>query len=180
MYYVREISCLAVNRVLSPPSRLYLHTFHRHREQSIIATCSNEVSSYPGHKLMPLRALHYFPFNRSVYFETWNCSFSCFCNVSAAVLPWWVRLLFQSFWQCVRFIFFVFAINVSVSSSRVGWQMLQTSFPWLHLSLDLQTFATTNHVNLYLFFNLRKLFSLQQEIITFLSLILYDYYTYSN
>jgi hypothetical protein len=52
----------------------------------------------------------------------------------------------------------------------------------VRLSLDLRTFdlpifATTNHVNLYLFFNLRTLFSLNEEPINFLSLILYDYYT---
>jgi hypothetical protein len=36
-------------------------------------------------------------------------------------------------------------------------------FIWIHLSLDLRIFATTNHVNLYLFFNLRTLFSLQRR-----------------
>jgi hypothetical protein len=52
----------------------------------------------------------------------------------------------------------------------------------VHLSLDLRTsdlrfFATTNHVNLYLFLNLRTLYLLQREPINFLSSILYDYYS---
>jgi hypothetical protein len=33
----------------------------------------------------------------------------------------------------------------------------------VHLSLDLRTFATMNHVNLYPFFNFRTLFSLQRR-----------------
>jgi hypothetical protein len=49
----------------------------------------------------------------------------------------------------------------------------------VHLSLDLRTFATTHPVNVYLFSNLRTLFSLHRRS-NYLSLILYDYYTHNN
>jgi hypothetical protein len=84
-------------------------------------------------------------------------------------IPSPASVLFRTFSPFANFFprDFKWALNVNVTPT---WCNSVHNEHWqLHLSLDLWTsdlriFATTNHVNLHLFSNLRTLFSLQRRI----------------